>query len=246
MAKEQRLSQLLANRDTVKATTNPQFTELQKSAKVPSLFSGMSKTYKKKDEDGEDQPPQNVRVQKRVVDIMDDLRRLCAQQFDAVASVDLGNTIAKANVVVEGVELLTDVPVTFLLTLEKDIKQIRSLVVDLPTLDPAHDWHVDSAVGLFKTDEIFTNRTAKLNKPIVLYPATDKHPAQTAMNTVDETVGQWASINMSGAFAVDQKKKLLARCDQLISAVQSAREEANSVKTSPASFGNKIFDFLLK
>lgn len=245
MAKEQRLSQLLAQRDTVKSTTNPQFTELQKTVKVPTLFQGQTKTYEKKDADGDDQPAQSVRVQKRVSDILDDLKKLCTQQFDAVASVDVGNQIAKADVVVHGTTLLTGVPVTTLLTLEKDLKQVRSLLADLPTLDPAFEWKKDEAASLFKTGELRTNRTAKIQKPITLAPATEKHPAQTQLITVDETVGQWVSVNASGAVPHDEKKKLVERCDVLIAAVQSAREEANAAKTTPVSIGEPVFKFLL-
>jgi hypothetical protein len=245
MSKEQRLSQLLAQRDTVKSTTNPQFTELQKAVKVPALFQGQAKTYEKKAEDGDDQPAQNVRVQKRVADILSDMKKLCVQQFDAVASVDVGNQVAKADVVVNGTTLLTGVPVVTLLTLEKDLKQVRSVLSDLPTLDPAFDWKKDEAASLFKTSEIRTNRTAKIQKPIVLAPATEKHPAQTNLITVDETVGQWVTVNVSGAVPLDEKKKLVERCDVLIAAVQSAREEANSAKVTPVAVGAPIFDFLL-
>ena len=245
MAKEQRLSQLLAQRDTVKSTTNPQFTDLQRTVKAPALFQGQTKTYEKKDEQGEEQPPQNVRVQKRVTDILSDMKKLCAQQFDAVASVDVGNQIAKGDVVVNGTVLLTGVPVVTLLTLEKDLKQVRSVLSDLPTLDPAFDWKRDEAANLFKTGEIRVNRTAKNQKPIVLYAATDKHPAQTQMITVDDTVGQWVTVNVSGAIPLDEKKRLLDRCDVLITAVQSAREEANSAKVAPVAVGSPIFDFLL-
>lgn len=245
MAKEQRLSQLLAQRDTVKSTTNPQFTELQKTVKAPALFVGQTKTYEKNAEDGDDQPAQTQRVQKRVADLLADMRRLCVQQFDAVASVDSGNQVAKADVVVNDSVLLTGVPVTTLLTLEKDLKQVRSVLADLPTLDSAFDWTKDEAASLFKTKEIRTNRTAKIQKPITLAPATEKHPAQTQLITVDETVGQWITVAASGAIPLDEKKKLLERCDVLIGAVQSAREEANSVKVTPVSVGEPLFRFLL-
>ena len=205
MAKEQRLSQLLAQRDTVKSQTNSQFTEIQKTVKVPSLFQGQTKSYEKNSEDGDDQPIQTVRVQKRVQDLFEDVKKLCTQQFDAVASVDVGNQLAKADVVVNGSVLLTGVPVTFLLTLEKDAKQIRAFANDLPTLDPAFDWKKDEAAGIFKTDQIRTNRTAKIQKALTLAHATEKHPAQAQMITVDETVGQWVAVNASGAIPLDEK-----------------------------------------
>lgn len=245
MSKEQRLSQLLAQRDTVKSTTNPQFTELQKTVKVPALFQGQTKTYEKNDEAGESLPAQNIRVQKRVSDVLDDMRKLCTQQFDAVASVDVGNQVAKGDVVVNGSVLLKGVPVVTLLTLEKDLKQVRSVLADLPTLDPAFEWKKDEAASLFKTDQMRTNRTAKIQKPITLAPATEKHPAQTQLITVDETVGQWVAVNASGAIPTTEKKKLLERADVLIAAVQSAREEANSAKTTPVAIGAPVFDFLL-
>src|SRR3990167_2883046 len=244
MAKEQRLSQLLAQRDTVKSQTNSQFTEIQKTVKVPSLFQGQTKSYEKNSEDGDDQPIQTVRVQKRVQDLFEDVKKLCTQQFDAVVSVDVGNQLAKADVVVNGSVLLTGVPVTFLLTLEKDAKQIRAFANDLPTLDPAFDWKKDEAAGIFKTDQIRTNRTAKIQKALTLAHATEKHPAQAQMITVDETVGQWVAVNASGAIPLDEKKKLVERCDVLIAAVQSAREEANSIKTAPVSVGDAVFKFL--
>jgi len=245
MAKEQRLSQLLAQRDTVKSQTNSQFTELQKIVKVPALFQGQTKTYEKNSENGDDQPVQTIRVQKRVDDLLADMKRLVSQQFDSIASVDVGNQIAKSDVVVNGTTLLAGVPVTFLLQLEKDTKQIRSFMNDLPVLDPAFDWKKDEAAGMFKTDAIRTNRTAKIQKALTLAAATEKHPAQAQMITVDETVGQWVSVNVSGAIPLDQKKNLVERCDILIAAVQSAREEANSVKTTPVTVGDTVFKFLL-
>ncbi len=244
--KEQRLSQLLAARDTVKSHTNPRFTELQKMVKRPELFQGMSKTYQKQKEDSDDQPPESVRVQKRVDDVLDDLRKLCSEQFDAVASVDVGNCSAKADVVVDEKVLLKDCPVTFLLSLEKDLKQVRSLLDDLPVLDPAHKWSLDASAGLFKTEEFRTNRTNKVQKSLVLLEPTEKHPGQAQMITVDETVGQWVTSAASGATTVDKKKQLLEKCDKLINAVQAAREEANSVKTTSVQVGKAVFDFLLE
>ena len=245
MSKEQRQSQLLAQRDTVKTQTNAQFTELQKAVKIASLFQGQTKVYEKNNETGDDQPAQNQRVQKRVPDLLDEVKRLCSQQFDAIASVDVGNTVAKADVIVEGQVLLPNMPVTFLLTLEKDLKQIRSFFSDLPTLDPAFDWKKDEAAGLFKTDAFKTNRTAKIQKSITLLAPTDKHPGQAQLITVDETVGQWVTTNASGAIPVDQKKKLVERCDVLLAAVQSAREEANAMKTKSVLVGEPVFKFLL-
>lgn len=245
MAREQRLSAFLAQRDGVKTRTNKEFTQIQGVVSKGEFFAGMTKSYEKRDESGEDYPTQAVRVRNRVNDVLEELRELVTDQFNAEATVDAGNLTASASVEVNGQTLLSDVPVTTLLTLERDLKQVRQFLARLPTLDPAYDWKRDEAAGLYKTDEVRTNRTAKVQKPIVLYDATEKHPAQTQLITTDEVVGEWVTINASGAIPADEKRQYLKRCDILLDAVKTAREEANAVKTAAVDVGGPIFDFIL-
>jgi hypothetical protein len=53
-------------------------------------------------------------------------------------------------------------------------------VRSIPTLDPAKGFTHDSAKGahVFKAREVTKTRTQKVQEPLTLAPATDKHPAQ--------------------------------------------------------------------
>lgn len=246
MAKEQRLSQHLALRDGVKSRTNKEFTELQKIVKAEDLFKGLDKTYQKKNEDGEDAPPQTLKVRARVQDLLMSLSNLVADQLDVEATVDEANCEAAADVVVNGATLLQQVPVTTLLTLDRDLKQVREFINTLPVLDNSHVWTNDPSAGLYKTNEVRTVRTAKVQEPILLAPATEKHPAQAQLITVDKSVGEWVSVHTSGAIPIDEKKKLLKNCDELLDAVKVAKEEANSIKTSQVSIGKTLMGHIFK
>lgn len=245
MAREQRLSAHLATRDGVKSRTNREFTNLQRSLSTTELFNGFSKTYEAKDDDGETFPAESTRVRQRSVDLLEQLRTLVSEQFDASATVDSGNVTASSDVVVGDTVILSSVPVTTLLMIEKDLTQVRQFIASIPTLDPTYNWTFDQASGVFKTSPVQTRKTKKVQKPIVLYDATPEHPAQTQLISEDKIIGTWSTIRSSGAIPQDDKKAMLKRCDQLIDAVKTAREEANAVKVEPVTVGQQLFDFIL-
>jgi hypothetical protein len=136
--------------------------------------------------------------------------------------------------------------VSFLLFLEKQLTDIRTFVGNLPVLDPAESWSEDKNSGLYRTEPTSTHRTKKVQKPIVLYPATPEHPAQTQIITEDVIVGFWSQVKQSGAIPRPQKLIILDRVERLLKAVKEAREAANiqeEVKTP--DIGAAIFGYLL-
>jgi hypothetical protein len=52
-----KLNQIVAIEKSVKSRVYGEITEMHKLAQKPDLFSGFSKQYRKKDEEGEDCPP---------------------------------------------------------------------------------------------------------------------------------------------------------------------------------------------
>ncbi len=137
------------------------------------------------------------------------------------------------------------VPVPYLLFLEKQLLDIRTYIEALPTLDMSEDWNKDDVSGLFKTVATKTNRTKKVQKPIVLYDATDRHPAQTQLITEDVIVGSWTVVKHSGAIPLPVKNKYLSKIEKLSSAIKFAREEANSSEAPEVKIGKGIFEYLL-
>jgi len=83
-----------------------------------------------------------------------------------------------------------------------------------------------------------------MQKGIVLYDATEHHPAQTQLITEDVVVGHWTTTKFSGAIPRPRKKVLLERIRQLADAVKFAREQANSIEADDQKVGRKVLDFI--
>ena len=239
-----RLNQVVALEKPLKQRVEKKLADFYKTLQKPDLFEGHDKTYHPKEADGDYFPSESRVVQQRVDDILEETTELLTELFDISATRDLANCSAKASVEVDGVKILDAVPATTLMFLEKQLMEFRTMVAAAPELDPAESWMPDANSGLEKTGARSTIRTAKINKPIVLYPATDKHPAQTQLVTEDRTIGTWEAVRLSGAIAPTAKKALLTRVEALIAAVKVAREEANGVTAPEQSIGKKIFSWL--
>lgn len=178
-----------------------------------------------------------------------------AKSMDVGYQIDLGNTLAKADLVVEdeaGKNLLTvkDVPATSLLQLEKHLIQVRDLALAIPTLDPAQGFVKDDATGkgVWKAREVVKDRTKKDKKVLVCAPATDKHPAQVQVYDVDVVIGTTLEQEWSSLTTPALKSEILSRCDTLIQAVKKARSRANSIELDVTAnkIGKSLLDFIFQ
>lgn len=240
-----KLNQIIAIEKGVKSRVYGEVSELHKSSQKPELFNGFVKTYRKRDEEGEDYPPERKKVQINATDALGRIGELLTELIDVTATKDWANCQAVANVEVDGRVLIKDAPAPHLLFLEKQLTDLHTFIVKLPVLDEADDWLKDENSGLYKTAAIPTHRTKKVQKPIVLYEATKEHPAQTQLITEDVTVGYWDTIKHSGALPAPRKQQLLERVEKLAKAVKFAREQANGVASPPQQIGGALFDYLL-
>lgn len=241
-----KLNQIIAIEKGVKSRTYAGITALNKLVQKPDLFNGFVKNYAKKDEDGEDLPAERKRVQYNSVDVLRDVERQMSEIMQVTARKDWTNTAAFASVKIGTNVILKDVPITFLLFLEKALTDLRTFVGNLPTLDESETWIKDNNLGLFRSEMIKTHRTKKMQKPIVLYDATTEHPAQTQLITEDVIVGFWEQVKHSGAISQPRKKELVERIEKLYVAVKEAREEANLTdEVSAPNIGESIFAYLM-
>lgn len=243
-----KLNQIIAVEKGVKSETKTLVTQLYKIAQKADLFNGMSKRYERLDEEGEDLPPETKKVSCDTNELLIDVKKAMSNYLAITARKDILNTRANANIVVDGVTLLNDVPVTFLLTLEKELTDIKTLVSHLPTLEESEDWNFVQSSNTYKTEESKTHRTKKIQKPIVLYQATEHHPAQTQMITEDVVVGHWKQVKYSSALPKKKKREMLDRIEVFLNAVKTAREEANSIEEviDVNTITNSIDNFLKK
>lgn len=239
-----KLNQVIAIEKGAKNRLYSAITELHKNAQKSDLYYGFSKAYEPKEEGGEQFPPEQKKVMMRSDDVLSETKKLFIEFLDITATKDYANVEAKADVKVGGNILVKDAPVPYLLFLEKQLTDLRTFIDKMPTLDESDDWRKDEATGLFKTEPMRTHRTSKVQEAIVLYDATDKHPAQTQLITKDIIVGYWNQVKQSGAITRSDKNKLLERVEAVLSAVKSAREEANSVEAPDKKVGADILGYI--
>lgn len=246
MAKDIRLSQVIAIEKQVKSKVNSDGADLHKSNQKPDLFNGMTRTYEKKDEEGEDLPSEQKLVQQRASENLTAWSKIWSELLDVVATKDWGNVVAKADLEVNGEVLLANVPVTYLIWLEKQLDDFRTFVDKLPVLDPGKSWRFDEAAALHVTEPVRTARHKKVPRVLLKVEATEHHPAQAEIVHDDMLVGYWCNISTSGAIPENRRRQLLERVDALRAAVKQAREEANSIKVPQVQHGNILVNWLLK
>lgn len=241
-----KLNQIIAIEKGVKGRVYGELTALNKAVQKPELFNGFSKDYQRKDEDGEELPPERKRVQYVAGEVLRSAERVMSELMEVTARKDWTNCEAKASVKIDDRVIVENAPVSFLLFLEKQLTDLRTFVSNMPVLDEADNWTKDENSGLYRTGETKTHRTKKVQKPIVLYNATPEHPAQTQLITEDVLAGYWVQVKQSGAMPKPKKQELAERIEVLLRAVKEAREEANiRDEVKVPNVGQEVFGYLL-
>jgi uncharacterized protein YfkK (UPF0435 family) len=241
-----KLNQIIAIEKSVKSQSLRELTDAHKMLQKDALLSGIARTYRPRDDEGDQLPPESTRVQVRTNDVIEKTVDILTKLFDVTATKDWANGTALADVVVDGEKLLEKVPVTYLLFLEKQLTDLHTFVKNLPTLDPSEVWGFDGATDAYATEPVQTTKTKKIPRNHVKAEATKEHPAQVEVYYEDVIVGTWQTIKYSGAMPASRVAELLERVRKLQDAVKFAREEANGIEVSEQKIGAKIFDFIFK
>lgn len=241
-----KLCQVLAIDSGVRNKSKSELTALHRAAEKPELYAGLNRTYRPRDEEGEKFPDERQHASLKSKEVLSKLQEIMAEAMDTELTKDVGNCSAKANIEVDGTVILKDVPVSYLLYLEKQLDDVFTFVNKMPTLDASEVWTFDPGQNLFRSEPTETTKTKKRMTPVVLYEATDKHPAQVREVTEDVVVGSWSATKFSGALTADRKELLVSRIQRLQKAVKFAREEANSLEVEKKTASSALFDYLLK
>lgn len=239
-----KLNQIVAVEKGVKSRAEKDLTEAHHGLKKGDLVSGLSRVYKPKNEDGEQLPAENKKVQILVEDVIRRTGDILVELFDVTATKDYGNCGATADVEVDGKVLLKAAPVTYLLWLEKRLVMLHEFAKELPRLNDADSWSYDKAQGVWLTPEEVTHRTKKVPVAFTKAAATDKHPAQVETVFEDQVVGYWHQTKRSGALPAERVRQLVDRVEKLQRAVKMARETANMIDVEKKNVGREIMGYL--
>jgi hypothetical protein len=235
-----KLNQIVALVKGKKARIQAALTEIHHGWK-PDSIAGLARTYTPTDEDGQSFPNEcklvNVTVSAKLAEIKDQIEDF----FNIIATQENGNTLARADIKVDGKVVCIKVPVSALMFLEKQLIDLRTMVSELPVLAVNKTWLWSEDRGCYVAPPEESIKTAKIPKVLTLAEATKEHPAQTQVYTEDVRIGTWKSIHMSGAIPVTTKQRYLTRITELRDAVKIAREEANSGEvTMEAELGSQV------
>ncbi|WP_067461187.1 DUF7873 family protein [Actinomadura macra] len=239
-----KLNQIIAVEKGAKSRAQRELTDIHHRVQKTPLLSGISRTYQPLDDEGEVLPPESTRVQVKAEETLAEAAGSLTRLFDVVATKDWANCDARADVVVDGQTILAQVPVSYLLFLEKQLTDLHTFVDKLPVLDAAESWTFDESADVWRTEPVKTMRTKKIPRAHVLYEATTEHPAQVETYTEDVIVGTWTKVAFSGSLPARRVNELRERVAKLQAAVKYAREEANGVEVTDKKVGDAVFAYL--
>jgi len=218
-------------------------------------FTGLRRTFRPfaVEEDATDQGHERLEAEtKLATTVANELEKAMTAVSTAITAgyqIDEANTRAKADIVVDGEVIASDVPATFLLQLERRLRELRALFREAPCFDPVRAWTADGDADrkhVLKAEAVVTIRKARTRKYNVMYEATVEHPAQVDVLEIDEAVGEIRSYEWTGKLASAKKAALVERLDDLVAAVKQARSRANTVTVDTGErIGKTLCDYLL-
>ena len=235
--KQPLLHEVLAVEQEVKANSERARARLIETFRTKQThFTGIRRTFRPfavdeaSGQSGGERLEAETRLAKTVVEELGAVLREVGKAVDLGFQLDEANTRARADIVVDGEVLVADVPATFLLQLERRLKELRSVFKETPTYDPVRLWSVDPAADkphVLRAEPVTTIRKQRARKYNVMVEATKEHPAQVDIVEVDEPVGEIRSYEWTGMLSVGKKAALLEQLETLLAAVKRARSRAN-------------------
>ena len=245
MGKNQLHSLLAVEQDLVQQSNNVLSEASSFFVKKSDHFDGLKKVYVSKEEGDDEVPPEGKEVVSTVKEQLDYVAESFVKAIDATISKEQTNSSGNAKADLKIGENTFSLSATALLSLEKNLTKYRDLCKTIPTLDETKAWVKDTSTDreIKKTEKQLIYRTKKKRVPLVLYEATDRHPAQVQIQEIDAQVGQYEQTYYSGRIFSLDKSNLLAKIDSLLLDVKKAREEANQVEAIQVKIGRAIIEY---
>ena len=171
------------------------------------------------------------------------------RHYNSLAQKECTNQEARADVIIDEIPILKNVPATLLLALERELVKFREICNLIPTHQPGIVWVLDKDRGkdIYRANrDIKANRTEKTNKPVELSPATKEHKAQVQLVTDNVVIGTWTTTVWTGTISPARKYQILNNIEKVVLAVKKARTIANETEIiENCEVGKQIFDYIL-
>ena len=247
--KASKLHEILAVEGGLEKTAKKLVLESKKTFAKENLFSGSLRELNMfSDVDQHLNTSEFVKLESTVDENLSYALKAVTKHWDVVVQKDKANQIATADVVIDDITIISDVPATTLLGMESKLSELRSLFEAIPTLPPGIIWNKDNdnRAGIFKAqDDSSQFKTEKDVDFRVLYEATKEHPAQIREFNVTKNVGKYNTTRWSGMITPHRKAELLTNLETLLAAVKKARQRANNALVENKHIGKELIDFIL-
>lgn len=216
--------------------------------KKATHFTGQARTVNFFDEDRQGENTTDTKaIDDTVMSRLEFMGARVAPSYDTLMTKEATNQNATADVVVDGVTIVTAAPSTYLLAMEKRLSALVETYRSIPTLAPSVDWSLDESAefaGVYRSSPQAQMKTEKVLGSVVLYDATPEHPAQIKETSQDKSVARIETIHFSGMISPAKKAAMLDRLAKLIAAFKQARQRANTTEIVDMKSGKAIFDYL--
>jgi hypothetical protein len=219
-----------------------------------SHFGGFRRTFRpfavaENQEDTGERLEAETRLVRTVEEELREMLKVVGEAIDLGYQVDEANTRAFADIVVDDQVIASNVPATFLLQLERRLREVHAVLKEVPCFDPVKLWNPDPGAdkkNVLRADPVVTIRKQRTRKYNVMVEPTKEHPAQVDVVEVEEPIGEIRSHEWTGMVSPRNKEALLEQTDKLLSAVRQARSRANTVEIDRTKkFSRTIAEFLL-
>lgn len=240
------LGQVVAIEADVRKAVAARLAESRRPLDAPGMLDGLSAEYRPLFEDGEQLPPEGMRVQATVQEMLDTTQDVLVELLDITASRDYTNSRpdAVADVAVGDQVLVRAAPMPYLLTLDRQLDEIDTFVKRLPTLPADTEWQLHEARGVWRSEARDTMRQISVPEVIVRHEAVGPHPPQTDLVNVPKSVGVWTRRRFSGAIHPERRDEILRRIRLLRRAVHTAREQVKRVEAEDPAPGAAALGYL--
>jgi hypothetical protein len=189
----------------------------------------------------------DIKVEATVPDSLNYMAVFLADHYNIVSQKEASNQTAKADIIIDGVTILKDVPGTCLLGLETKLKSIRMVIEEIPTRTPGIEWVEDKDTGrfLYKAKDIVQDvKTAKTTDHKMLPQPNANIPVTYVPIELQKNIGEYQEMKFTGLISSGEKAALITRLDTLMQAVKQARQRANDVPVAELKMGDPIMKFL--
>lgn len=231
------LNQIIAIEKTARSKAADALTRAHSTLQRKDSLFGQIRRYTPRDDDGVVFPAEDKVLETNVDEQLHAFMGDYARALDLTFTKEFANMGATGNLVLPDGTRVEEVPVTYLLHLEKKLVELRAFIKKLPTIDTGVVWHWDEANRRWASEPVETIKGQKVYRNHVRAEATEHHPAQVEVYSEDVPIGTWSTIKLSGAISPVRQDEMIDNIDSIIEAVKKARESANMTEVTDRTLG---------